>query len=117
MKGYQENPYKYYSMFDVLFLPSKYEGLPMVILEAMTLNIPVVSMDVGGISEVINNDSGILVEQGNYDKFINELLNLKNNPNKIKAMGKESCNFIKLNYDADKIVKKVEEIYRNLYIS
>ncbi|MBQ7310629.1 MAG: glycosyltransferase [Alistipes sp.] len=46
----------YCSKADILMLPSNYEGLPMVILEAMSFGKPVVASNVGGISEIVIND-------------------------------------------------------------
>ncbi len=48
-----------------LVMFSKYESLPCVILEALCCGLPVISSNVGGISEVINNTNGILVESEN----------------------------------------------------
>lgn len=54
LTGFQEDVYKFYPIIDVFFLPSLYEGLPMVLLEAMAFKKPIVSMDVGSINEIIN---------------------------------------------------------------
>jgi glycosyltransferase involved in cell wall biosynthesis len=60
--GARQDVEKYYAAFDVLILPSHMEGMPLVILEAMATGTPVIATDVGGISEVVNNDlNGCLV--------------------------------------------------------
>ena len=57
------NAGKYNLIADIFILPSNYEGLPMVILEAMSVGKPVVASNVGGISEiVVNGKNGYVVE-------------------------------------------------------
>ena len=54
---------RYNQLADVFVLPSNYEGLPMVIIEAMSLGKPVVASNVGGISEIVRNGiNGYVVE-------------------------------------------------------
>jgi glycosyltransferase involved in cell wall biosynthesis len=50
-----------------LLLFSNYENLPCVIVEALTCGLPVISTRVGGISEHISSERGILVERGDED--------------------------------------------------
>ena len=91
LTGYKENVYKFYPIIDIFFLPSLYEGLPMVILEAMSFGKTVVSMDVGSINEVVtNNKSGVLIEKQNYRQFIEKLINLKLNKELLSKYGKEA---------------------------
>ena len=53
---------EFYQASDVLLVPSAYEGMPMVILEAMTLGVAVVATRVGGVEEVVvNGETGLLV--------------------------------------------------------
>jgi glycosyltransferase involved in cell wall biosynthesis len=56
---------------------SESEGLPLALVEAMSFGIPVVACDVGGVSEVISNDTGLLLDKNpNLDQvveFINHL--------------------------------------------
>lgn len=49
---------------DFLVVSSNYENLPVVILEALSCGLPIVSTDVGGINEVIGYGNGILIRKG-----------------------------------------------------
>ncbi len=76
--GKKNDVEKFYPAFDVLMLPSNMEGLPLVILEAMTSGTPIVASDVGAISEVVKEGvNGFLSQPNNFLKFITLLAKLK----------------------------------------
>jgi glycosyltransferase involved in cell wall biosynthesis len=61
----------YMAQFDVLAIPSRHEGLPLVALEAAAFEIPVVAFDVGGISEVLDGGPAArLVPAGDEATFL-----------------------------------------------
>ena len=81
----------FYSSVDLFCLFSQREGLPLTLLEAMSCNIPIVASDVGGISEVINNQNGILLNRSMVEKLPDALqrgLSFKNG-GKIRSMALE----------------------------
>lgn len=55
---------------DSLLMFSRYENLPCVILEALCCGLPVISTDVGGIREVINDENGILIPSENEEELL-----------------------------------------------
>ncbi|MFP8967988.1 glycosyltransferase family 4 protein [Pokkaliibacter sp. CJK22405] len=61
LSGYQENIADWLLGLDLLVMPSRTEGTPMILLEAMQAGCPVVAFAVGGIPDVLNQDSGWLV--------------------------------------------------------
>ncbi|RAK22500.1 glycosyltransferase involved in cell wall biosynthesis [Flavobacterium aquaticum] len=73
--GFKENVYDYISKAKFLVLSSQYEGFSMVILEALSLGVPVISFDCEyGPRELIhNNSNGILVENQNFDELTRKL--------------------------------------------
>ena len=67
--------------FDVFVLSSRWEGLPRVIVEAMAAGVPVVSTDVGGISEAVEDRvSGLLVPPGDHVALANALVQVLEDP-------------------------------------
>ncbi|MCY2686966.1 glycosyltransferase [Salinimicrobium sp. TH3] len=75
--GFVNNPLSYINAGNVLVLPSIIEGLPGVLLEAMFCRTPVVAYNVGGISEIVNPETGYLIEKDNEEAFaktVGELL-------------------------------------------
>lgn len=58
--GFQKNPYEYMGKSKILLLPSKYEGYGLVAFEALTLGLPCVVADVGGLSSIVTAECGFL---------------------------------------------------------
>lgn len=118
LTGFQENIKSFYPIIDIFFLPSLYEGLPMVLLEAMAFKKPIVSMSVGSISEVINKDTGILITEGNYQKFINELIRIKNNKELTTVLGYNAFKLVGEQFNiegyVEEIIKKYDLIINNI---
>jgi len=97
---------------DILFLPSRSEGTPLVVLEAMSCGIPVVASKVGGIPDLIKDgETGYLVESGNLKLYIRKLQDLLRNPKKCRQMGIEGRKIVVNNYDNLIIAKKISKIY------
>lgn len=70
----QQKLVKYYQEADMFCLPSFNEGFPCVVVEAMACGTPVIASRVGGIAEVVDTQSGILVEPGEVSALCNALL-------------------------------------------
>lgn len=81
--GFRENGIDYMNDFDLLLLTSNWEGVPITILEAIELNIPILSTDVGGIKEIIG-ESSVFNEMENISDRINEKLNSSTHKVRIK---------------------------------
>lgn len=61
--GSQSNVYPYLHKADLFLLPSKFEGMPMTIIEAMGTGLPVVATAVGGVPDMLTHEeSGLLVD-------------------------------------------------------
>lgn len=60
-RGFQENPYTYLRIFDVLVITSLHETLSYVILEAMTLGIPVITSNWKGVNDIYADEKNCLI--------------------------------------------------------
>ncbi|MGP5221302.1 CDP-glycerol glycerophosphotransferase family protein [Psychrobacter celer] len=60
--GQKENPFIYLKESDCFVLSSNHEGQPMVLLEALTLGLPVIATDITGNRGVLGSEYGVLVE-------------------------------------------------------
>lgn len=74
--GFLENPYPFISRANCLISTSIYEGLPNVVIEAITLGTPVVCYDCpGGTSEiVVEGKNGFLIENGNRKELMKGIM-------------------------------------------
>ena len=59
--GLQSNVHQFLSNMDVFTLPSLYEGIPMTLIEAMGTGLPIVATAVGGITDMLDENSAQLV--------------------------------------------------------
>ena len=97
---------------DILILPSLREGLPIVVLEAMSCGVPVVATDVGGTHEVVENEvTGILVEPENPLALAEATRRLLHNRNLAKQMGKSGYERVVQTFSLEKMVDKHERLY------
>jgi glycosyltransferase involved in cell wall biosynthesis len=80
-----------------------HEGIPVSIMEAMSHSIPVIATDCGGINELVNLESGILIKMGDPDETFNAIYSLIKNPEKLTTIGKKGRNKIMEDFDTHKI--------------
>jgi len=73
--GFKKNPYPYLLKSDLMVLTSNFEGLPNVLIEAMSLNIPIISTNspTGPREILLNGRAGFLVERNNHKSLSKKL--------------------------------------------
>jgi glycosyltransferase involved in cell wall biosynthesis len=96
-------------------LPSVSEGIANVVLEAMAMEIPVVSSSAGGIKEVIiNNVNGVLCENYDYKSMAEALHALSIDFDKRKCLGKRGRKTIEESFSLDRYIDVFEQQYYEL---
>lgn len=91
-KGNVKNPFRYYKNAIFTISTSKYEGMPMVLLESLACGTPIISWDyASGPNEIISNkQNGLLIENQDTDKLI-EAMNLFVSDNNLYLQCKENA--------------------------
>lgn len=103
----------YLKAFDVFVLPSKKEGLPYALLEAMAAHLPCIASNVGGIPEIIENGvSGIVIDEITPGKIWNAIAELKKDKKKARSLGAASYERVKKSFSLDAMREKTLALYR-----
>ena len=109
----QEKLIEHYQRDTINVLPSYIEGLPTTVLEAMACGMPVVATDVSGTNEIVVDDiNGILVPPKNPEKLAGALLELLNDENLRRFMGKNGRNYIEKKFTWDNVAKDIFRSYK-----
>lgn len=86
--GTVDEPWDYLSSLDVFVLPSLWEGMPFVLLEAMAAGLPVVATNVGGVRDVISDDTlGAIIPPADADALTEAILNYVEHPELRRSVG------------------------------
>ena len=106
---------KLYEDADIYFLPSVSEGLANAVLEAMSMSLPVVSSDVGGMQEAItHNVDGKLCSNYDYEGMTHQLLELCNNFELRKKLGETARITAVERFDIERYIDVFEKTYYDI---
>ena len=102
----------FYGALDVFCLSSNSEGMPLTLLEALASGVPIVSTDVGGIPEVIEDGkNGYLVPKGSAQALADRITELLLDPAKALAFALNGREMVHTRFPAEKMVKATELLY------
>jgi glycosyltransferase involved in cell wall biosynthesis len=113
--GRREDARSFLAAADVVVNPSDVEGLPIAVLEAMSLGRPVVATAVGGVpSLVVDGVTGRLVPQSDPQSLADAMSELLLAPDSRATMGRHAETLIADEYGLDRMVRSVEDVYRGI---
>lgn len=103
------------SAVDIFVNPSLSEGLPIAIMEAMSMEKPVVATDVGGTADLLESGkNGFLVPPGEVEILANAIRTLVLSDNLRLTMGRFGRKIIKRCFSWDAIIPKIEKVYEEV---
>ena len=87
------------------------EGIPVSLMEAMSYEIPVVATDCGGTKELVDGQTGILVNQGNSSAISNAIMHLIKNPDLKRKIAFNGRNKVVQDFDTIKNTSKLIKLF------
>jgi len=110
--GLQTDVKPYFEAMDVFAMSSSFEGLPIALLEAMSMECAIVTTDAGGIKEVIRaNKDGIIVSVNNWRYLSEEILKLSNNTDQLSFYQLQARKRVLEGFSIEAMVKQLENYY------
>jgi L-malate glycosyltransferase len=112
--GHRPDAVRVMSAFDVFCLPSHYEGLPVALMEALALGLPVVATRVGGLAELVTDGrDAVLVAPRRPEQLAEALLALLRDPRRRAEMSRCALQTAET-LDIENTVREVEAVYREV---
>jgi len=110
LMGQVMNPYKYIKGSKLFLLPSRYEAFGLVIIEAMTLGVPVLATENHATNKIIKDKQNGYITDNSYEGIYEGLKYLLQNQEELTKYKKELS---KYKYDNSNIIKELEEVLSN----
>ncbi|MEO8563676.1 MAG: glycosyltransferase family 4 protein [bacterium] len=111
--GFRSDVARVMRAFDVFVLSTHFEGLPLVILEAMSLGLPVVATAVNGIPEVIDRDEiGLLCVHEDVDALASRLIATLTDPALAARLGEAGRESVRQRFGMEAFAENVATLYR-----
>ncbi len=111
--GYVAEARRYLPLFDALAIPSLTEGLPMILLEALSQKVPVIATRVGEIPAVLA-DLGELVEPGDVAALASAMRRVADNPEAHRRRAARGAEHVANHYSAQAMCAGYDAVYRKL---
>lgn len=113
--GFQKDVNKFLLTSDAFLLISKSEGLPISIIEAMKVGLPIIASDVGGISECVAlGKNGFLIKNNNPKDIVKHVSCLVSDPFLVEMMGEESIKIFKEKFTSDTMFDATIKVYKEI---
>lgn len=113
--GHREDVPRLLAAADLIVLPSRYEGLPNIVLEAMQLGKPVVATQAPGTTElVVDQVTGLLVPIGQPVALAQAIMAVLDDPERAQRLGAAGRDRVAADFDADAMIAKFAELYEIL---
>jgi glycosyltransferase involved in cell wall biosynthesis len=111
--GYREDIPRVLAAADIVVMPSRAEGLPHLLLEALAVGRPVVASRVGGIPDVVHHgETGLLVPPAAPGEVADSVLRLLDDPELARRLGHQGRRYVTRHCSPDLAARRLASVYR-----
>lgn len=111
--GWREDIADMLNMFDIFVLPSLSEGLPMSLLEAMSMSLPCIATRVGGVPEIIkDNTLGRIVDLNNKEELLDAIKDITSDIENARKIGALSREYVLKNFSVYSYIDNILNLYK-----
>jgi glycosyltransferase involved in cell wall biosynthesis len=110
--GFVDNVPSLMALSDVIVVPSRLDGMPLVVFEAQSMGKPVVASAVGSIPHVIaDGETGFLCQPGDIRGFAERILELVRSPEMRRSIGEAARVWVRAHHSADSMAARYAEAF------
>ncbi len=115
LTGLQTDTVSYFSAMDIFMMSSAFEGLPIALLEAMSMKCAIVSTKAGGVIEVVSEpENGLICEVGDIKCLAEKAISLIEDKIIREKLQVEARNRVETKFSLEAMVQKLQKIYLNI---
>jgi glycosyltransferase involved in cell wall biosynthesis len=112
--GHREDPQHIMAALDVFWLPSNYEGLPSVLIEAMALNVPIIATDVVGTRDMLRSGAGLSIPPSNAQALAEATIALLGQPKMREELTRTAAALARDRWSVERMVGQTGKLYEEL---
>lgn len=113
--GFREDRLAFLRGFDVFVLPSRLEGIPRCLMEAMAAQIPIVASDIPGCNDlIVDNQTGLLHPPEDGEALAQSLKRIAVDPNFANGLTRNARESVMEKYSAARMAREYNDLYFNL---
>ncbi len=113
--GYRNDIKDVLTAMDIVVIPSLLEGFPMVTLEAMAMEKPIVATRIEGICEQITDGvNGLLVEPASHTVLAGKIITLLENRDFMSQVGRQARKTVEARFTVEEMLNRTENVYASL---
>lgn len=113
----EEEKVKLFKEASIFLLPSYFENLPLVIIEAAAASLPIITTSVGALPDFFEHDKSVIfVEPGNIEQIANAVIKLLNDDEKRESLGKAAREVFINRFSRDNVMESLDKVYHQVLV-